>query len=217
MARLADIDAVTLDANGTLVGLVDPVPKLERILREHGVDRTPEAIRRAFETEGKVYAARAAETHEPTAFAALQRDCASVFLAEAGADSLDAGAFAPLYVGAFEFAPLPGVVDALRFLRRCGIELAVVANFDQTLPAWLERLRLRSWLAAVVTPGEAGAAKPDPRIFELALARLGVEPQRALHIGDGVADEDGAHAAGMHFEWAPVSRAIARWTATAAG
>ncbi len=211
MGRLADLDAVTLDANGTLIGLVDPVPKLDRLLRERGVARSEDAIRRAFEAEGRVYAGRAAKAHEPGALATVQRDCTGVFLDELGAE-VDPEAFAQDYVGAMRFEVLPGVVEALRLLRRCGLELAIVANFDLTLEERLEELGLAPWLSLVVTPVDAGAAKPEAAIFERALSRLGVQPQRALHVGDGEADEAGAVAAGMHFEWAPLADAVARWT-----
>jgi FMN phosphatase YigB (HAD superfamily) len=212
VGRLAELDAVTLDANGTLVEVVDPTPKLERILREHGVERPPELIRRAFEAEGRVYAGRAADANEPTAFAALQRECTNVFLAEAGIHTIDAGQFVPLYVGAIEFRVLRGVVDTLGHLRRCGLELAVVANFDLTLADRLAHLGLDSWFSAVVTPAAAGAAKPDPAIFHAALREVGVSADRALHVGDGAADESGAQAAGIHFEWAPLPQAIGRWS-----
>ena len=212
MRRLADLDAVTLDANGTLVELADPVPELVRLLREHGVERTADAVRRAFAAEGRVYAGRAALAHRHDAFAAMQRECTGVFLAEAGVDTIDPSDFTPLYVGAMEFAPAPGVAEALARLQRCGLELAVVANFDLTLRGRLEELRLDSWFTTIVTPADAGAAKPERRIFELALERLAVAPERALHIGDGAVDEEGAAAAGMHFEWAPVPVAIERWT-----
>ena len=211
MGRLADLDAVTLDANGTLIRLVDPVPKLERILRARGVELPTNAIRRAFEAEGRVYASRAAKAHEPEAFAAIQHECTGVFLAEAGAASVDPEEFAPHYVAAMDFELVPGVIDALRFLRRCGLELAVVANFDLTLGERLETLGLTTWFSAVVTPADAGAAKPDPAIFELALARLGVATDRTLHVGDGGRDEVGALNAGLHFEWAPLDPALARW------
>jgi putative hydrolase of the HAD superfamily len=167
-------------------------------------------IRRAFEAEGAVYANRAAEAHEPAAFATMQRECTSVFLEEVGA-ALDPGELAPAYVAAMEFEVMPGVVDALRFLRGHGLELAVVANFDLTLADRLDRLGLRSWFSAVVTPAEAGAAKPEPAIFELALARLEVRPERALHVGDGAVDEEGARAAGMNFAWAPIQTALKAW------
>jgi HAD superfamily hydrolase (TIGR01509 family) len=56
----------------------------------------------------------------------------------------------------------------------------------------------------IVTSAEAGAAKPDPAIFRLALERLRVQPERALHVGDEPLDEEGARAAGMHFAPAPL-------------
>ena len=211
MASLADLDAVTLDANGTLIGLVDPVPRLDRLLRSRGIERPADVIRHAFLAEGAVYASRAAAAHEPTAFATMQRECTSVFLAEVGAP-LDAAEVAPDYVAAMQFEVLPGVVETLQRLRRCGLELAVVANFDLTLGGRLGELGLAPWFSTVVTPADAGAAKPDPAIFEAALAALGVTAGRTLHIGDGDRDEAGARAAGIRFEWAPVREAVARWT-----
>jgi putative hydrolase of the HAD superfamily len=210
VGRLADLDAVTLDANGTLIGLVDPVPKLDRLLRKHGVEREPELIRRAFEAEGVVYAGRAAEAHQPAMLATMQYECTGVFLGELHAE-LDPAELAPGYVAAMEFHVLPGVEDALRHLRRCGLELAVVANFDLTLEERLEQLGLSPWFSTVVTPASAGVAKPDPAIFELAVTRLGVSRARVLHIGDGQVDEAGARAAGLQFEWAPLPAALARW------
>jgi putative hydrolase of the HAD superfamily len=208
--RLADLDAVTFDANGTLIRLVDPVPQLERALLERGIERPASAIRHAFEAEGRVYAGRAAEAHAPAAFATLQQECTGVFLDELGA-ALDPAAFAPLYVAAMRFEPVPGVLDSLERLRRCGLALAVVANFDLTLHDRLEQLGLGFAFSTVVTPADAGAAKPDPLIFALALERLGVTPDRALHIGDGVADEAGAAAAGMNFSWTPIPQALQHW------
>ena len=48
--RFADLDAVTIDAFGTLAGLTDPVPALGDALRERGIARPPEAIAAAFAT-----------------------------------------------------------------------------------------------------------------------------------------------------------------------
>ena len=211
MRRLADLDAVTFDANGTLVRLIDPVPRLERVLEERGVERPASAIRRAFEAEGRVYASRALEAHRPETFAALQRECAGVFLAELDAEAIGAGDFAESYVAAMQFELLPDVLESLQRLRRCGLELAVVANFDLTLHEWLDQLGIRPLLSAVVTPADAETAKPDPRIFELALERLGVAPERALHIGDSPTDEEGAAAAGIKFAWTPITQALEDW------
>jgi putative hydrolase of the HAD superfamily len=210
VARLADLDAVTFDANGTLIRLADPVPELERALLKHGIERPASAIRRAFQAEGQVYARRAAEAHAPAAFATLQQECTGIFLDELHAE-IDPAAFAPLYVAAMRFEAVPGVLDSLKQLLRCGLALAVVANFDLTLHERLDQLGLGFAFSTVVTPADAGAAKPDPRIFALALDRLVVMPERALHIGDGVVDEAGAAAAGMDFAWTPIPQALGHW------
>ena len=210
MARLADLDAVTFDANGTLIRLVDPVPELERALLERGVERPARAIRHAFETEGRAYAGRAAERRAPAAFSKLKQECTEIFLDELGAE-LDPAAFAPYYVSAMRFEPVPGALDSLERLRRHGLALAVVANFDPTLHDRLEQLGLGSAFSTVVTPADAAAAKPDPRIFALALERLGVAPDRSLHIGDGAVDAAGAAAAGMNFAWTPITQALQDW------
>jgi putative hydrolase of the HAD superfamily len=109
------------------------------------------------------------------------------------------------------FEPVPGVLESLERLRRYGLALAVVANFDLTLHDRLDQLGLGFAFSTIVTPVDAGAAKPDPRIFGLALERLGVAPDRALHIGDGAVDEAGAAAAGMNFAWTPITQALQDW------
>jgi putative hydrolase of the HAD superfamily len=44
-----------------------------------------------------------------------------------------------------------------------------------------------------------GVAKPDPRIFQIALAAVAAEPARTVHLGDSLlADVAGARGAGIH-------------------
>ena len=107
---------------------------------------------------------------------------------------------------ALRFELLPGVAEAVASLQRRGLALAVVGNWDMTLPDHLAEVGLGD--LAVVTSAGAGAAKPDPRPFRLALEELGVRPERALHIGNEETDDLGAKAAGMHFAWAPVAAAL---------
>jgi putative hydrolase of the HAD superfamily len=209
VGRLADLDAVTLDANGTLVGLVDPVPELMRILRDRGIERPRETLERAFERESAHYLPRTLEGRGQRSLEALYRDCAAVFL-KAAAVELDAVEFAPAYIGAIAFEVLPGVREALDVLAAHGLALAVVGNWDITLPGRLTAAGLADRFQTIVTSAEAGVAKPSPAIFELALRRLGVTPRRTLHIGDGAADEEGARATGMQFEWAPLADAVER-------
>jgi HAD superfamily hydrolase (TIGR01549 family) len=102
-----------------------------------------------------------------------------------------------------------GVDDALARLRSLGLTLAVVSNWDAGLPEHLDRVGLAHWFAAVVTSAAEGVAKPDPRIYAITLARLGIEPARALHVGDEP-ELDGAasRAAGLHFASSPLAAAV---------
>jgi len=101
---------------------------------------------------------------------------------------------------------VPGSVDALRRLGALGMHLAIVSNADGNAEQ-----RLRDDAVCQVGPGPGasvevildstvvGIAKPDARIFDLALDALGVTPDRAIHVGDTPgADVDGARAAEVH-------------------
>jgi putative hydrolase of the HAD superfamily len=58
---------------------------------------------------------------------------------------------------------------------------------------------LREFFEVVVDSALGGYEKPDPRIFEHALAVSGAEPATTLHVGDLYdADVLGARAAGIH-------------------
>jgi putative hydrolase of the HAD superfamily len=200
----AAIDAVTLDAYGTLVTLVDPVPELMRALAERGVKRTPEDVLAGFRIEVAFYSARANQGADEESLAVLQRECTAVFLDEVEVE-LDLDEFTPVYVGCLHFTPLRGVVEALERLQALGLELAVVANWDLSLTRMLDEVGLTRFFTTVVHAAE----KPAPEGLRRALEILGVPPGRALHIGDDEADELAASAAGVHFAPAPVAEAVA--------
>jgi HAD superfamily hydrolase (TIGR01509 family) len=202
--KAADLDAVTLDAHGTLVTLADPVAALTSALSERGVERTPEAVLAGFQAEVAHYAPRASEGHDEESLARLQRECVGVFL-----EAVDAGLapdeFAPAYIGALHFDVLPGVVESLDRLQALGLELAIVANWDLSLHRLLDEAGLARYFKVVVH----AARKPAPDGLLRALGKLEIDPARALHIGDDEADRDAAGAAGMQFAPAPVPAAVA--------
>jgi HAD superfamily hydrolase (TIGR01509 family) len=193
--RFAELDAVTLDAFGTLLTLRAPVEALSHLTGRDEAD-----VRRALEAEIAHYRPRSHNGRDSGSLALLRAECAAVFNQTLGS-SLPAEEF----VGALEYEPLPGVPESLAALRAQGLSLAVVANWDCALPEHLDRIGLGRFVSTVVTSAEAGAAKPDPRPFLLALERLEVEPGRALHVGDSPEDEEGAAAAGLRFAPAPLT------------
>jgi putative hydrolase of the HAD superfamily len=94
---------------------------------------------------------------------------------------------------------LPGVREALTALSEAGLQLAVVSNSDGSVESGLIDQGLRAHFCAVFDSHVVGFEKPDPRIFERALAVCGANPARTLHIGDlYAADVVGARGAGVY-------------------
>jgi len=96
--------------------------------------------------------------------------------------------------------PVEGARAALDGIAALGLRRAVVSNSDGRAEWHLEQSGMREGLEFVVDSQIEGVEKPDPRIFRVALDRLGVAAARALYVGDiRSVDEKGARAAGMHF------------------
>jgi putative hydrolase of the HAD superfamily len=96
--------------------------------------------------------------------------------------------------------PMEGARAAVDGVARLGLRRAVVSNSDGRAEWHLESWGGRQGLEFVIDSFLVGVEKPDPRIFEMALDRLGVAAERALYVGDiRSVDEAGARAAGMHF------------------
>lgn len=103
------------------------------------------------------------------------------------------------------FAGLRAFPDAVEVLIRLKphYRIAVTTNG----PAALQREKLRrsgieGLLDAVVVSSEVGVWKPDPAIFALTCAAVGVSAHEAAHIGDALGtDVSGARAAGLMAIW----------------
>jgi len=90
------------------------------------------------------------------------------------------------------------VVPAFERLRARGIRIGIISNWDSRLTRVLEGLGVVPYTETIVSSADVKLHKPDPRIFELACARLGVHASEAAHVGDHYyADIVGATAAGM--------------------
>jgi putative hydrolase of the HAD superfamily len=74
--------------------------------------------------------------------------------------------------------------ESLTRLRAVGLRLGVVSNSDGRVEQALQAAGLREYFDAVIDSALIGIEKPDARIFQAALAALGVAPEEALYIGD---------------------------------
>ena len=82
-------------------------------------------------------------------------------------------------------------------LRAQGTKTALVSNCSNATRAIVERLGLVDAFDAIVLSFEVGARKPQPRIYEAALAALAAAPGDAVFVDDQTAYCDGARALGM--------------------
>jgi putative hydrolase of the HAD superfamily len=109
-------------------------------------------------------------------------------------------------IAAAPWVPVDGAVDLLWRLAGAGYQLAVVSNAFGTIQRQLEELKVCSVtgeglprVGTVIDSHVVGVAKPDARIFHLALAALEVDASRSIYVGDTVKfDVLGAEAAGLH-------------------
>jgi putative hydrolase of the HAD superfamily len=90
------------------------------------------------------------------------------------------------------------VVHRIRALRANGIGLALLTNNAREFAdAWRASFPVTELFAVVVDSSEVGLRKPDPRIYELTCARLGVEPEVAVFLDDNLENVAAARALGI--------------------
>jgi putative hydrolase of the HAD superfamily len=104
--------------------------------------------------------------------------------------------------------PTEGVVEAIRALNS-QITVGVITNGPDDIQRHKFRhLGLEDRVSVFMASERVGVAKPDPRIFQLAMQEAGVQPHESVFVGD-ILDIDitGALAAGMHAIWYNPARA----------
>jgi len=98
---------------------------------------------------------------------------------------------------------LPGAEETLGFFKGRGTRLALVTNGNAVLQRRkIERFRLDRFFSHFLVEGELGFGKPDPRVYERALAALDARPEETWCVGDNLEwDVAGAQACGITGVW----------------
>jgi epoxide hydrolase-like predicted phosphatase len=90
------------------------------------------------------------------------------------------------------------LIDYIRGLRP-RYQTAIISN---AMPGLLTLLTGKHPIAdafdVIIGSGDAGIAKPDAAIYQLALDKLGRQPQEAIFIDDSLRNVQGARAVGLH-------------------
>jgi 2-haloacid dehalogenase len=187
------IRAITFDAYGTLVRNESLRLIAQRIVADHRLAVRSDDV---FETWIDLYF----EATQQTPFRRLreiQHTILSRVLDRLGVDA-DAAPYVDLFFGLttkIELYPeVPGVLATLG-----GRRAAIVSNADhEHSAAWTFTLPIEF----VLVSEDVGAYKPDRRVFQRAVERLGLESHEVLHVGDSdVDDVMGAKAAGLRAAW----------------
>lgn len=201
------IRALLFDAAGTLLEPAEPVAETyARHFREQGWAIGPAAVAGVFP---RIFAASGEPDYAGQACGdrAERNWWRELVFRTMGACGIDPAADEARAMDCFErlfafyeraaaWRVFPEVGEVLAAAGREGFRVAVVSNFDRRLHAILEGLGLG--FEFVLTSADARARKPDPAIFRLALARLGLGPAEVRHAGDCLAaDVKGARAAGI--------------------
>lgn len=190
--RLAAVKAVLFDLDETLH---DRATSIEAFLAEHcGRVGVPTDLRAAYTARFHVLDERGYAPKERV-YAAL---AAEFGLADGAA------LYADFREHSFRTGVLfPDAHDTLAALRARGLRLGLVTNGTSAgQRAKIAALGLEGLLDPVLVSEEVGVKKPDPRIFALALDRLGLAPGEVLFVGDHpVNDVAGPAALGMPTVW----------------
>lgn len=137
---------------------------------------------------------------EGTAFASARAGYARAVAAMVGREVPESE-----WLPAFERAttevlePIPETVETVRRLDG-QLHQGIVSDIDTwEAERLLDQFGVTDHLDAMTTSEEIGRTKPDPAMFEMALEKAGVAPERAVMVGDRYRnDMEGASAVGIH-------------------
>ena len=80
-------------------------------------------------------------------------------------------------------------VPVLDAIKRRGLRMGIISNWDHRLFSIVEQLGLSPYFEKITASAEVGVAKPGRQIFEAALTSMGVAATDSLHIGDSLEDD----------------------------
>ena len=191
-------EAVVFDLWGTLVDELT-YPEANRLIYRQKVDETADLLGLDRDAFADAWSAGAGE-RLVGAFStegALLHICRELG-AEPDADRLrDAVEVRFDYVRE-ALSPRSGTVETLSTLKGMGYMVGLISNCSEEVSALWSSTPFAPLVDTAVLSYDVRLAKPDPRIYEMAVEGLGVAAEECLYVGDGTSNElSGAERAGM--------------------
>lgn len=90
-------------------------------------------------------------------------------------------------------------LESLEHFKKEGYKLALISNTDNfSIEKVIDKFGLSKYFDAVILSYECGLLKTNPKMFDLALEKLGVKKAEAIMVGDSIeTDIEGATKAGV--------------------
>ncbi|HEX3033685.1 MAG TPA: HAD-IA family hydrolase [Thermodesulfobacteriota bacterium] len=205
MVKNSPIKAVFFDAADTLFRVKEGVGNVYwGVAKKYGSNSTPEQIHDAFSKAFKSAPPMAFPGTEPHEREVLEKrwwyDIVEKVFQEVGMFERFEAYFDELFetFRSRAWDLFPETIEVLSSLRREGVTLGVISNFDSRIYNVCADLGITDYFDDFVISSEVGFAKPSPEIFSLALERNKVLPSESLHVGDSLnLDFYGAQAVGI--------------------
>ena len=201
------ITAVFFDLYNTLAGFRPSRYEIQsEALADFGISVTPEGILRGYFLAD----AFMSEQNSTKPVRSLDRDEQRAFFAEyerrvlrgAGvevAQEQAAQIWRRIRQIDYGLALFDDTIPALNVCRQMGLTVGLISNMNQSGDELADSMGLLPHIDFSITSHEVGAEKPNPLIFERALERAEVQPERAVHVGDQItSDIAGAVNAGIN-------------------
>jgi putative hydrolase of the HAD superfamily len=200
------IQAIFFDAAGTLIKTARPVGEIyASIASSHGIEVSAMEVSARFRTCFGLAPPLAFPGALPADLHNLERAWWKTLVYNVLEPEVHQAQFEDCFAELFEYFAqphawmlYPDVAETLAALSGSHLSLSIISNFDSRLHRIIEGLGIARWFTTILISSQVGAAKPAPEIFRAALAKHGVKPENALHVGDSEeADAHGAINAGL--------------------
>lgn len=94
--------------------------------------------------------------------------------------------------------PDSDAVEVLKELKRKGYKIALISNCSSDVKEMISTSIISSYISDLILSAEVGIMKPDQKVFQYAVTRLGLQCEYCIYIGDGHDNElEGAKKSGM--------------------
>jgi putative hydrolase of the HAD superfamily len=180
--------AVLFDAAETLFTTRGSVGEIyASIARQYGSTAAPDAIQAAFSRHFPGAGPLSVEEEKPFWKDVVYRVFDEVGMVE-NFDTFFENVYEK-FRGSQGWMLFPETSDVLKELKKLGLKLGIISNFDRRIYAVINSLGIDHFFDAITISSEAGYAKPDREIFAAAVEALHVPASGVLMVGDNPYDD----------------------------